>query len=166
MRPRSRVAVSGFVRPDRLDHLHDQCGIDQVQRHVADDRIGVLHQRRGPLRRMLVVLPGDAMGRHVGSRCVLELQRFCLFERRLPPCHLARVDRIDVFFAELAAFKRALARFGKRHRDARAEPHVAERDRLLFLVVGSMHRARQSLHRVRAPNSERSTISCRLGTCR
>lgn len=72
------------------------------------------------------------MGGDVGSRCLPELQRFCLFERRLLPCHLARFDRIDVFFPELAAFKRALARFGKRHRDARAEPHVASATFALF----------------------------------
>src|ERR1700723_1979758 len=47
-----------FGRPDRLYHFHDEAGIDCLERDIADQRISIGLQRRRPLRRMLVVLPG------------------------------------------------------------------------------------------------------------
>src|SRR5689334_22010655 len=46
-----------FLLPDRLERLHDDSGVDGIDREVAHDRVDVSTKRRWPLRSMLGVAP-------------------------------------------------------------------------------------------------------------
>src|SRR5690606_15060307 len=80
--------------PYRLQHLEDIIDADLVDRHLADDWIGIGLQRRAPLRPMLVVLPAGLVGIDVFSGAFLECRYrggdrgnalgFPLFTRSLP----------------------------------------------------------------------------------
>ena len=55
-------------RPDRLEDLHDEAGVDRADRQLADHRVGVGGDGAGPLRPVLAVLPARRHGRRCSAR--------------------------------------------------------------------------------------------------
>ena len=117
----------GLGPPDRLERLGDERHVDRLDGQVAEDRIGVGRERRGPLCRVLVVFPTLAVRVDIGLGALAE--RSWLLRRRVWFGGVgrrggARLGRCRVG-AELAAFGGAFAGFGEREGMCGAEADFA-----------------------------------------
>lgn len=100
---------------DRLhEYVEHEPHVDCLHRQLADNRIGVVAERVGPLAGVLRIRLFDLARVDIGPGALLKGHRL----RALEPCLLlfraARLDRIDPVASQLAALARRLARLLQR----------------------------------------------------
>lgn len=114
-----------LLRPQGLDDLHHQRGVNAVNRKRPDCRLGVRLKRRAPLRRVLGVAPAGAVSREILLGALPEGQRGGCLKGSLGAVRSASLNRIDTFVNLPSALGRLCARFGQPKDRERTEAHFA-----------------------------------------
>ncbi len=115
----------GLARPDRLDRLQHQVGIDVSHGPVTEHGIGIGLQRRSPLALVLVIAPGSLVRLDIGFGGRLECDRPGGIHGRRFELALPMVHGIDTASEQLARGQRLFTRLGQRHQIHRTDAHDA-----------------------------------------
>src|ERR1044071_9497672 len=113
-------------RPDRLDRFHHQPNIYGLHRELAELRVDVPLQCRGPLRGVLRIAPADPMGRDELLGAGFEGDCLGRIELGGAPLALANLYRVQAIKPHLPAVLCPLARLGKAYGVQRPQPHLAQ----------------------------------------
>jgi hypothetical protein len=110
--------------PERLQHLHDEGGVDCGHRQVADEGIDVGLERVGPLLSMFCIPPTGLMAGDDGRATVPERHDLCASSEGGFALLPARLDRVDVSGDVLPTSLGLCARLRETHRGVGAEAAI------------------------------------------
>src|SRR5262249_41669708 len=111
-------------RPDRVQHLAHEGGIDRLNRQRADDREREAPERTLPLLDVLAVAPSSAVILDVAIRTLLERHRLGSIEPRQRTSGTSGLNWVYTFMPQPACVERLRAGLCEAVERERAEPHL------------------------------------------
>jgi hypothetical protein len=115
-----------LCRPQRLDDLHDERGVDCLHRECADHRRHVGLQAARPLSAMDQIFPSGSVLPHVALGGLIERHRSGARSEIPRDLRVPHLDRVVSFQQQLAVFARLLSRFDERDGGGASQPRVAD----------------------------------------